>query len=187
MIIPSSRTIALEENIFSKPWFLYLENIYRRIRGNTSIKLGGVLDIDTTAKSNVGSGATDLISYTLPTNSLNITGDVLEVEAWGVVATNANNKTITLEFGGQTIVTTGSIAANDGSWHIKATIIRTSSNTQEIIVDIISSNALITNSSTRTAGTQDLVSNIDIKCTATGAVSDDITHQALLIKLFLNS
>ena len=187
MNIPSSREIALTGDLFTRPWFTYFENVYRAIRGETDIKLGGLLSVDTTSAANSGVGATDLIDYTLSAKSLNTTGDVLEIEAWGDYAANANNKTVTLDFGGQTILTTGAIAANDGDWRIKAKIIRTGAATQEIIAEIISSNSSVADSVTRTAGTQTLSNDLTIKCTATGGATNDITQYALLINLYPNS
>jgi len=185
--IPSSREIVLQEEVFNKVWFSFLEEINRKARSDTQIKLGGLISSDTTSAANSGTGQTDLIGYDLAKNSLKNNGDILEIEAWGVYEANGNNKTITLEFGSQTILTTGAIAANDGSWRIKAKIIRTAAATQEIIAEIISSNASVSDSVTRTAGTQTLSNELTIKCTATGGASSDITQYALLINLTPNS
>ncbi|HEY9706411.1 MAG TPA: hypothetical protein V6C58_28515, partial [Allocoleopsis sp.] len=179
--------IVSQNNTFSTVWFRFFENVYKSIRGNTDIKLGGLLNINTTSASNSGSSQTDLISYTLPKNYLKNNGDALEVEAWGIYAANGNNKTVTLNFGSQTILTTGAVAANSGSFIIKATIIRTAAATQEIISEIISSNSSVSDSTTRTAGTQTLSDDLIIKCTATGSSSNDVTQYALKIKLFPNS
>jgi hypothetical protein len=185
--IPSSREPVLEGDVFNRTWFSYFENVFRALRGETDIKLGGLLSVDTSSESNSGTGQTDLISYELSANQMRNNGDVLEIEAWGVYAANANNKTITLKFGSQTILDTGAVAANDGSWKIKAKIIRTDAATQEIITEIISSNSSVADSVTRTAGTQALTSSVDIKITATGGASDDITQYSLLTNLYLNS
>lgn len=187
MAIPSSREVVLQEEVFNKVWFRFFEEINRKTRSDTDIKLGGILNSDTTNASNSGTGQTDLIEYDLAKNNLKNNGDILEVEAWGVYAANGNNKTITLEFGTQTILTTGAIAANGGSWRVKAKIIRTAAATQEIITEIISSNASVSDSVTRTAGTQTLSNELTIKCTATGGASDDVTQYALLINLTPNS
>lgn len=188
MPIPSSQEIVLQnDTVFNKVWFRFFEELNRKIRGDTNIKLGGLLTSDTTSASNSGTGQTNLISYILKGNNLQNNGDVLKIEAWGVYAANSNNKTVTLEFGSQTILTTGIIAANDGAWKIEATIIRTAAATQEIIAEIISGNASVADSVTRTAGTQTLSNDITIKCTATGGASNDVTQYALLINLTLNS
>jgi len=187
MAIPSSIESVLQGEVFNKVWFRFFEEINKKTRSDTNIKLGGLINSDTTSSSNIGTGQTDLTEYNLAKNSLKNNGDVLEVEAWGIYAANGNNKTITLEFGSQTILTTGAIAANDGSWRIKAKIIKTAAATQEIIAEIVSSNASVSDSVTRTAGTQTMSNDLTIKCTATGGASSDITEHALLINLTLNS
>lgn len=185
--IPSSREPVLEDVLFNRSWFSYLEGIFKAIRGATDIKLGGLLNVDTDSISNVSTTLTDLISYTLDGDSLTTNGDVLQIEASGIVASNANNKTITLNFGSQEILTTGSVVANDGSWNIKATIILTGVNSQEIMATIISNNTNITDSATRTIGSQTIANDIIIKCTGTGGASDDIIQHSLLINLYPNS
>lgn len=167
----------------NQTWFSYFQDVWKALRGGLGISIGGVLNKNTTSASNSGTGATDLITYDLSKNTLSSNGDLLEIEAWGTYAANANNKTVSLVFGGQTILTTGAIAANGGSWSIKAKIIRTASSTQEIISEIISSNSSVSESATRTAGTQDLTSINTIKCVGTGGASSDITQYALIIKL----
>lgn len=187
-MIPSSREIVLQnDTVFNKVWFRFLEELNSKSRIDQGIKLGGQLNIDTTSVSNSGTGQTNLISYDLSANSLQNNGDILEIEAWGVYAANGNNKTVTLEFGSQTILTTGAIAANNGAWRIKAKVIRTTATTEEIIAEIISGNSSVADSVTRTAGTQTLSNDINIKCTATGGASSDVTQYALIINLIPNS
>ena len=184
---PNSSEIIANENLTpTTSWFTYFQDIWKMLSGGLSISIGGMLNINTTSANNVSTGATDLISYSLAPFLKN-NGDVLEIEAWGVYAANANNKTITLNFGGQTILTTGAIAANDGSWNIRATIIKKSATTQEIIASIISSNSSVFESATRTAGTQDLTIALVIKCVGTGGATNDITQHALKINLTPNT
>ncbi len=186
--IPTSNEIVIDDNkIFNFVWFQYFQNIYKALRGGTKIKLGGLFDVNTTSVGNVGGGADDLISFTFAANTLSTTGDILEIEAWGTYAANGNSKTVTLEFGGQTILTTGAIAANDGSWHIKAKVVRTAAATQEIIAQIVSSNSSVADSATRTAGTQTLTSSLTIKCTGTGTATEDISQKALILNLNPNT
>lgn len=181
----SSEIIANEDLTPTTSWFTYFQDIWKMLSGGLGISIGGMLNINTTSANNTSTGATDLISYYLAPFLKN-NGDVLEIEAWGVYAANTNNKTIDLVFGGQTILTTGVIAANAGSWLIKATIIRLSATTQEIIASIISSNSSVSESATRTAGTQDLTTALNIKCVGTGGASSDITQYALRINLIPN-
>lgn len=185
--IPSAgEPLNTETGNISISWFTFFQNVFKIIGGNYGITLGGNLEVNTTAASNASTGETDLISYTLPANTLVNDGDSLEVQAWGTYAANGNNKTVKLKFGSQTILDTGAIAANGGSWSIKANIIRTSATTQEIITEILSSNSSVADSATRTAATQTLSDANIIKCTGTGGASNDITEYSLIIKLTPN-
>lgn len=185
--IPDLNIKAVNENsLFSNPWQIYLQAIFKAIRAKFSLNLRGILSTVTTSSSNSGGVATDLNSYLLNANTLINDGDIITIEAWGTFAANANNKTLSLQFGSQVILTTGSVAANSGSWKIEASIVRTSPATQEIIATIISSNSSITDSATRTAGTQDLKTNLTIKLTGQGVSSNDLTNNALIIGLTPN-
>jgi len=183
--IPSTtETISDENSIISTPWFSFFQNLWRSTRASLDVRLGGVLNINTSSASNSGTAETDLISYTLFKNSLTTDGDLIEIDAWGTYVSNGNNKTVALKFGSQTLITTGAVAANGGSWHISAKIIRTAAATQEILGEIISSNSSVTDSNTRTAGTQDLATDLIIKCIGTsGTASSDITQYSLIVKL----
>lgn len=186
--IPSAGEIVVDQaSLATTPWFTFFQNVWRAIRGDLGLSLSGMLTVDTTSASNSGTGATDLITYSLPANSLTNNGDILEITAWGKYAANANSKTVALAFGGQTILTTGAIAANNGTWSIKATIIKTATATQEIVSEILSSNSSVSDSATRTAGTQTTTSNLTIRCIGTGGSSSDITQYALKINLTPNS
>lgn len=185
--IPSSTQLISNNGIVNSVWFTFFQNIWRAIRGDLGLNLGGMLNINTTSVSNILTNETNLISYFLNANTFVNEGDVLEIEAWGSYASNFNNKTVKLIFGNQTILTTGSVAANNGSWLIKSKIIMKTYNTQEIISEIISSNSSVANSATRIAGTQDLLTNLTIKCTAIGGSSNDITQYALKINLIPNT
>ncbi len=186
--IPSAGEIITDESFLATTsWFTFFQNVWRAIRGGLGLSLGGMLSVNTTSVSNTSTGATDLITYSLAQNSLTNNGDILEIDAWGVYAANGNNKTIALAFGGQTILTTGAIAANDGTWSLKAKIIRKSATTQEIVSEILSSNTSVIDSATRTAGTQDLATTLTIRCIGTGGASSDITQYALKINLTPNT
>lgn len=185
--IPSvTEPISYENGKITNSWFTFLEKVFRITGGNYGLTLSGNLDVNTTQTSNSGAGETDLITYSLPANSLVNDGDVLEVKAWGTYAANGNNKTVKLKFGSQTILDTGAVAANSGAWEINATIVRLSATTQTISAMIISGNSSVADSATRTAGTQTLSSDLTIKCTGQGTSSNDITEYCQIIKLTPN-
>ena len=177
----STEAITDEESLTTVPWFTYFQDIWKAIRGGLGISIGGTISTDTDSTANSGSGETTMMSHTV--TPLKNNGDEVHIKAWGIYAANANNKTIKLKFGSQTILDTGAIAANDGSWQIEASIIRTAAATQEIIATIISSNASVAESATRTAGTQDLTTSNDLIITGQGTSSDDVIQKAMVVKL----
>lgn len=176
----SNQEVITEQNIFNNAWFIFFQAVYKAIRASLGLKLSGTLNSSASAQSNTGSGATDLISYTLSGNSMKNDLDCLEIRAWGSYAANANNKRIQLYFGSQVIFDTTALPINGGYWSLTAEITRTSATTQNILVTAFYNNlARITS----TAGTQDLSSAVIIKSVATGVSTNDITQKVLTIKL----
>jgi hypothetical protein len=147
----------------------------------TSI-VNGRLKTDITPVGNVGAGEDTLITYTMPAWVMRTNKDTLEIEAYGTFAATANNKTLKLHWGSQTIMDSGALAINDGSWRITATIVRLSATTQECIATLTTSDALLPIKTTRTAGTQTTTSTVVIKCTGEGTASDDISQKVMNIK-----
>jgi len=182
----SQEPISDDTLIINTSWFTFFHDVWRAIRGGLGISIGGTISVDTTASANSGSSETTLISYSFPANLKGV-GDELYLKAWGVFASNSNNKTIKLKFGSQTILDTGAIAANSGSWKIEASIIRTSATTQEIIASLISGNSSVAEVATRTQGTQTLSNSNDLIITGQGTSNEDITQNGLIVKLTPNN
>lgn len=160
-------------------------DIYPKLGSSLNLmEVGGVANTDMTALGNVGAAETDLITYTLLANSLDAGNAFLEVEAFGTFASNGNNKQVKLYFGSSVLIDTGSVAANAGSWILHARVIRINSNAQKSITTIISDNSLIINKSSYVTPTEDLTTNIIIKCTGQGTANNDIIQEGLIIKMF---
>lgn len=175
--------VVSKENLFTSPWIIFFQGIYKTIRAKFNLNLSGILSVNISPVSNSGSAETNLMTYELPVNNMQNNSDILSIKASGVFAANGNNKTLKLKFGSQTILDTGAVAANGTSWEINATIIRNSQTVQTISTTIISNNSAF---SINTTGTQDLsVSNI-IKCTGQGSVTNDLTENSLIIGLTPN-
>lgn len=79
---------------------------------------------NTTEVGNVGSGEDNLITYTVPANTLSRDGDCLEVEAAFTFAANGNNKTVKLYIGSDVIYNSGAVAQNGGSMIVRASLTR---------------------------------------------------------------
>lgn len=146
--------------------------------------LGATIVNNVTAVGNIGVGEDNLITYSLLANSLSSTADYIEIRAYGTFASNANNKRVKLYFGTATLIDTGVVAANSGSWIIDSTISRITSASELAISKIISDNTLVTDGSSFVAATQNLAGNITIKCTGEGVATDDIIQKGLIIKWF---
>jgi hypothetical protein len=180
IILSSVTPVLKSDNTFTPSWYLLIQDIVKAIRGALGLMLGGNIFVSGTPVSNVNGGATDLISYNFPANKFININDFIEIKAWGTFANNANNKEVKLYFGTQVIADTGSIAANNTSWSFNAKIIRTGDTSQVIMTDGFFNGSSF---STKTVGTQNSNSQITIKCTGTGVATNDVTQNALVVKL----
>lgn len=149
-----------------------------------SATVGASLNTNITAVSNVNAGETTLMNYTLQANMLGNNGDYIDIDAYGTFAANANNKRIRLYFGATVIFDTTAIAANAGSWWIKGKIAREALADQQAITSIISSNALVTPTTSFTDPSESLGGTVLIKVTGLGVASNDITQQGFDVKWF---
>lgn len=146
--------------------------------------IGGVANLNTTAVGNVGTGTDDLITYSLPASALSANGKGVRITAWGTTANNANAKTVTLDFGTQTIETEALTTSQASVWLIQALVFRTGSNTQDILARLFQDGATQINDMTITAGTQTDTAAITIKCTGNATADNDIVQEGLLVEYF---
>jgi hypothetical protein len=152
--------------------------------------LVGVAHVNTTAVGNVGTGEDDLMTYSLPANSLSANGKGIRVTAWGTTANNANVKTYRFYFGTSSIgfVLTSSIA---GAWRSEFTAFRVGSNLQDAafkISEVVNSAALAAPKEAQVAIDADAETDtaaITIKVTGEATANNDIVQQGMLVE-FLN-
>lgn len=87
-----------------------------------------VLHVDVTTVGNVGGGEDDLMSYTMPANTLSRNGMGIRITARGVIAGADANRTVRLKIGGTTIsfnaAMDNAVSTGYTKWWIDATIIR---------------------------------------------------------------
>lgn len=131
---------------------------------------------------NAGVAETNLTTYTVDYGTLSKQGSSLIIFASGKTAANANNKTFKLYFGSTVIFTTGAIAANNISWTVQAEIIRNGAAAQLTWVEWTGS-ATLTSTCTVSTATESLANGVVLKCTGTGAASDDISLYTLRVLL----
>ena len=132
---------------FMPYWYNFFQDLWRGVRRNLGIKLGGTLYIDTDQKTNSGLLETELMKYKINGGLFSNNNDYLEFVAVGSFASNGNAKTIKVTFGSQTILQTDANAANNGTWQIKGTICRTAAEEQKIICELLSNNSTVQNDS----------------------------------------
>lgn len=147
-------------------------------------KIGGVLNVNTTAVGNVGAGADDLITYTLPANSLSTNNYFVRITAFGTFAANANSKQLEMLFGSTVVYDTGAQLQNGGSWRIQATVIRTGAATQKAIAHFVGAATLFGDDSSYTTPAETLSSTVTIKCRGTGTSNDDIKQEGLIVEWY---
>lgn len=152
--------------------------------GTGNATLVGVANVNVTAVGNVGVGEDDLISYTLPANSLSANGKTIRIRAWGTAANNANAKTVKVYFGTATILTTSLTASVADSWWVEALVVRTGASTQDVVARLEETGANVMDMEVGTA-TQTDTATIAIKLTGTATADNDIVQEGLLVE-FLN-
>lgn len=183
-IPPHSKEPVLNGNEFSLPWSRFFDNLRQRIGGAKSYTLGGKLTQNTTAVGNVGSGEDNLITYTLDDNTLSVDGDYITITAFGTTGANNNNKTIKLYLGSTVLFSTGAVASNNKDWEIKSTIIRTGSATQKCTTSYNGDIILVTETANYLSATEDLTTQLTIKCTGEGSSNNDVTQEGLVVNIY---
>lgn len=145
------------------------------LRGDASwaSPTGGLtLDVNTTPVGNVGSGEDNLITYSVPGNTLDTNGQYVHFIMGGTFAASVNNKRIRIKFGSTTLFDTGALAITSaGDWNIEGYIIRTGSATQKCIVEFNSNETALTGGADYVDATEDLTTSLTLK--ATGEATDD--------------
>src|SRR5256885_7210885 len=96
--------------------------------GKAVINMGNV--------GNVGAGPDDLMSYTLPANSLSANGKGVRVTAWGRTGNNANAKQLSAFFGAFNLAQTGLTVSIQGTWKAEILVARIGANSQEYFYEL---------------------------------------------------
>lgn len=155
--------------------------------GAGDAKVVGVANVNVTA---AGTGAntteTDLISYSLPANSLSANGKAVRIYAWGTTTAAAANRLVKLYFGAGTVVT-GTVSINAVTvWQIAATVVRTGATTQ-LLSGYFADNAASTFLPLSGTPTETLTGAVTIKVTGTNgtAVANQVRQLGMIVE-FLN-
>lgn len=140
------------------------------------ITFGKLVNSTISSAANVGAGEDNLLSYSIPANTLDDNGEVLKLKALGSLAANANNKRLRLYLGGVLTYDSGNIAAG-GSWCIELEIIRITQNSQKLLVHSFP----VIDKQYSTAAV-DLSTAITVQFTAEAVANNDVVQEALLVE-----
>ena len=100
-LVPKDISLMAIEALHARPtngYAFQYDHTNQKLKAHTS-QQGGVLNVNTTAVGNVTTGEDNLITYSLPANTLSVNGMALRIVAWGLTANNANAKTLKVYFG----------------------------------------------------------------------------------------
>lgn len=149
--------------------------------GGGGSSTSAVLDVETTAVGNVGSGEDVLYTYTIPADTLNTNGEFIRGRISGIFALNDNDKTIRLKFGSTTIATR--LAINTPSigqgYLLDWEVIRTGATTQKCNAVFSGIDGIAAAFYTATGET--LSGTVDIVLTGEATANDDIVKHSSIV------
>ncbi len=146
----------------------------------------GLLAVNTTPAANVTTGETDLMTYTIPTNSFSAAGKGIRITSWGTSTSNVNAKTVQTYFGGTSINSAALLINAVNVWKSVTTIFATGTDTQSYATETVRISATATDVAARAVGTLaiDDGAPIIIKSTGTATSTNDITQTQMLVEFF---
>jgi len=150
--------------------------------GTTVAKVGGTIHEDFTPISNSGTGETDLMTYSVPANTLGTDNDYLEVEAFGEFTAPTGNATVKMKFGATTIFDTTALAFTSGAWRLRARIVRGGATSQLTITSFDGDTALVTVTAQVAAPAETLSGAVTLKCTGQSGASSEVTQEGFIVK-----
>lgn len=148
---------------------------------------GGMISQFTTAVSNGTTVETDLYTYTTKANTLNATGEMIEMELPVTLTDATADKVVKVYFAGTEIYTTGTLAGTLSTGEFKITVMRTGASTASAKVSLTQVAGLITIQTDLTGLTFSGTNIIKVTGQASGVTggSGDITaHPPGFIKYY---
>lgn len=142
----------------------------------TYARVGGTIDINTTAVGNVGGGEDDLITFSVPANSMATNGDSVYFEMAGTYAANGNTKRVRVKYGATTLFDTTALAINNGKWTCRGRIVRTGATAQNYYGEFTTNNTLQVSTSFEGTAAETLSGGVTLKATGEsgGSATDDV-------------
>ena len=141
-----------------------------------------VLSANSGSNTVVAASETDLMTYSMPANTMGANNDSVRITAWGKTAANGNTKTIKVYFGATVILDTSktTTAPNNNDWFLQCVVIRKTNASQD-------SGGFYSfdqneNAAKSVGMTETLSGAVTIKLTGQGGLSGDITQEAMIIE-----
>lgn len=150
--------------------------------GSATHKAMGVIDSQYTVVGNVGAGVDDLLSYTLPANTLDADGKVIRITAWGR-GNNTDNVSLAFVFGASSRNLISSVASLQ--WWAQVTMVRTGVGTQHGGIGFMNGNVAALGTG-YTGTSEDETGAIVIKFTGenlSDASDDAVTQQGMIVEV----
>jgi hypothetical protein len=142
----------------------------------------GSINVQTTDVSNTGTTETDLMSYTVPANTLDADNDALDFDFSYQYAPNTNSKIINVYFGTVVVTMPSNTSGAGGIVRITGKIVRTSSSTLSMWGSMTSSNGATGVPFFATGSTINFGGSLVLKSTGTGGATSDITQHASMVR-----
>lgn len=146
------------------------------------VSLGGTLAVSNNAIASAGASETNLITYSVPANTLTNNGDRLKFRFSGRFASTANAKDMKVVWGSETILDTSSKIVNSGAWTIEGEIIRTGNTAQTASAEFHGAGVtLFTTASAVDLAQTNGIATI-LKMTSTAAGGGDVTNRTMTVE-----
>lgn len=159
------------------------DNLYLKQSDGTVLVPRMVLTVNSTPVGNVGAGEDNLITYSVPANTLLVNAQYLRFEMAGTFAASANDKRIRVYFGSTLLFDTGVLAITDaGDWAVRGTIMRTGAATQRCMTEFISNESAMLASCDYVDATETLSGALTLKATGEATADNDIVQKFLLVE-----
>ena len=146
---------------------------------------GGDLYVDTTPVGSVGSGETDLMSFTMAADTLSADGDRIVFRGAGSIANTGSAKELRCYFGGTLIMDTAShfLGSVNDHWIVYGEIIRKTSSTQTCNVMLVTDDASFEAEATITSTSVDLTASSILLFTGQGGADNDVVQESMTVNM----
>lgn len=154
-------------------------------------KGGGTLNANVTSVANVGTGEDDLMTYSVPANTLGTNGMYLKFRGTGSFSSSANNKRIRIKWGATTILDTGAATipiSAAATWVFSGTVYRTTGSTAQM------TEACLWTSCTgyiffvgQVGASETLTGAVTLKATGEATTNNDIVQTGLWVEWGCNA